>query len=162
MWPEVSLQISYFQFIVTCNRWTVYWKYLNKIPVFDLQVIILKITVIINVNICLIFQESETGLFICLNTFLGWGKDYVLPYSQRTGNCVFLHLKRIKREVGDPLLPFSPHSNSIMSSSFSLVCQDHSIPCFTHLTSPQSTHLLLRPYQTSYAFLSSSHLLYDW
>lgn len=45
------------------------------------------------------FQESETGLYICLNTFLGWGKEYVSSYSQRTGNYVFLHLRRIKKEV---------------------------------------------------------------
>lgn len=43
--------------------------------------------------------ESETGLYVCLKTFLGWGKEYVSPYSQRTGNCVFLHLRRIKKEL---------------------------------------------------------------
>lgn len=41
--------------------------------------------------------ESETGLYICLNTFMGWSKEHVVRYSQRTGNCVFLHLKRIKK-----------------------------------------------------------------
>ncbi|MPC16386.1 Ubiquitin carboxyl-terminal hydrolase 5 [Portunus trituberculatus] len=43
--------------------------------------------------------ESETGLYVCLKTFLGWGKEYVSQYSQRTGNCVFLHLRRIKKEL---------------------------------------------------------------
>ncbi|XP_069988102.1 ubiquitin carboxyl-terminal hydrolase 5 [Penaeus vannamei] len=43
--------------------------------------------------------ESETGLYICLNSFFGWSKEYVAKYSERSGNCVFLHIKRIKREL---------------------------------------------------------------
>jgi len=43
--------------------------------------------------------ESESGLYVCLNTFLGWSREHVEKYSQRTGNCVFLHIKRIKKEL---------------------------------------------------------------
>lgn len=43
--------------------------------------------------------ESETGLYVCLNTFLGWSREHVEKYSQKTGNCVFLHIKRIKKEL---------------------------------------------------------------
>ncbi|XP_076049156.1 ubiquitin specific protease 5 [Oratosquilla oratoria] len=43
--------------------------------------------------------DSETGLYVCLNTFLGWGKEYVSWYSERTGNHVFLHLHRTRKEL---------------------------------------------------------------
>ena len=43
--------------------------------------------------------ESETGLYICMNKFLGLGKPYVEPYFRKTGNAVFLHIKRIRKEI---------------------------------------------------------------
>lgn len=43
--------------------------------------------------------ETETGLYVCLNTFLGFGKKHVEPYFRKTGNGVFLHLRRIRKEV---------------------------------------------------------------
>uniref|UniRef100_A0A7G3B230 Ubiquitin carboxyl-terminal hydrolase n=1 Tax=Lutzomyia longipalpis TaxID=7200 RepID=A0A7G3B230_LUTLO len=43
--------------------------------------------------------ESETGLYVCLNTFLGFGKDYVLGYYEKTKNAVFLHIRRFKTEI---------------------------------------------------------------
>ncbi|XP_042235263.1 ubiquitin carboxyl-terminal hydrolase 5-like isoform X2 [Homarus americanus] len=43
--------------------------------------------------------ESETGLYVCLNTFHGWSKEHVTKYSQKSGNCVFLHLRRNKKEL---------------------------------------------------------------
>ncbi|XP_064119478.1 ubiquitin carboxyl-terminal hydrolase 5-like [Macrobrachium nipponense] len=46
---------------------------------------------------CFDTPESETGLYICLNTFRGWSKEHVVRYSEKTGNCVFLHQKRIKK-----------------------------------------------------------------
>ncbi|XP_013417871.1 ubiquitin carboxyl-terminal hydrolase 5 [Lingula anatina] len=43
--------------------------------------------------------ESETGLYVCLNSFLGFGRRHVERYFRKTGNAVFLHLRRIKREL---------------------------------------------------------------
>ncbi|XP_052286427.1 ubiquitin carboxyl-terminal hydrolase 5-like isoform X2 [Dreissena polymorpha] len=43
--------------------------------------------------------ESETGLYVCMNTFLGFGKKHVERYFKKTGNRVFLHLKRTRKEV---------------------------------------------------------------
>lgn len=43
--------------------------------------------------------ESETGLYVCMNTFLGLGKKHVERYYKKTGNGVFLHLRRIRKEV---------------------------------------------------------------
>ena len=34
-----------------------------------------------------------------MNKFLGFGKDFVLEYFHRTGNAVFLHMRRIKKKV---------------------------------------------------------------
>ena len=48
---------------------------------------------------CLAFQETETGLYVSLCTFLGFGKDYVEGYFKKTGNAVFLHIQRQKTEV---------------------------------------------------------------
>ncbi|XP_032851570.2 ubiquitin carboxyl-terminal hydrolase 5 isoform X1 [Tyto alba] len=54
--------------------------------------------------------ESDGGLYICMNTFLGFGKQYVEKHYQKTGQRVYLHLKRthkLKEEdtnssAGDP------------------------------------------------------------
>ena len=54
-----------------------------------------------NANNWNIFQESETGLYICLNRFLGVGHKYLERYSKRTDNVVFLHLQR-KKKVSPP------------------------------------------------------------
>nr|CAG4650743.1 EOG090X0181 [Simocephalus serrulatus] len=43
--------------------------------------------------------ESETGLYVCLNTFVGYGKDHVERYVNKTGNKVFLHMRKIKHLV---------------------------------------------------------------
>ncbi|XP_068142041.1 ubiquitin carboxyl-terminal hydrolase 5 [Drosophila tropicalis] len=40
--------------------------------------------------------ETPTGLYVCLNSFLGFGEAYVRQYATKTGNCVFLHIKREK------------------------------------------------------------------
>ncbi|KAE8747199.1 hypothetical protein FOCC_FOCC006066 [Frankliniella occidentalis] len=39
---------------------------------------------------------TSTGLYVCLHSFFGLGKDFVLPYSQETNRNLFLHLKREK------------------------------------------------------------------
>ncbi|XP_039297114.1 ubiquitin carboxyl-terminal hydrolase 5 [Nilaparvata lugens] len=43
--------------------------------------------------------ESDTGLYVCLNSFLGFGRDHVERYHKKTGNSVFLHIKRVKIDV---------------------------------------------------------------
>ncbi|XP_064461115.1 ubiquitin carboxyl-terminal hydrolase 5-like [Ornithodoros turicata] len=43
--------------------------------------------------------ESEGGLYVCLNSFLGFGRKHVERHYARTGNAVFLHLKTIKKKI---------------------------------------------------------------
>nr|CAD7610994.1 unnamed protein product [Timema genevievae] len=43
--------------------------------------------------------ESESGLYVSLKTFLGFGREYVELYHQQTGDSVFLHIRREKKEV---------------------------------------------------------------
>ncbi|KAM7310848.1 ubiquitin carboxyl-terminal hydrolase 5 isoform X2 [Ixodes scapularis] len=43
--------------------------------------------------------ESEGGLYVCLNTFLGFGRKHVERHYARTGNAVYLHLKTVKKEL---------------------------------------------------------------
>jgi ubiquitin carboxyl-terminal hydrolase 5/13 len=50
----------------------------------------------------LFLQLSETGLYVCMQSFLGFGRKYVEKYSLKTGNKIFLHLKRTKRLVETP------------------------------------------------------------
>uniref|UniRef100_A0A1B0B9A1 Ubiquitin carboxyl-terminal hydrolase n=1 Tax=Glossina palpalis gambiensis TaxID=67801 RepID=A0A1B0B9A1_9MUSC len=40
--------------------------------------------------------ETSTGLYVNLTTFLGFGENYVLKYAEKTGNKVFLHIRREK------------------------------------------------------------------
>ncbi|CAH1396675.1 unnamed protein product [Nezara viridula] len=42
--------------------------------------------------------DSETGLYVCLQTFIGVGKDFVLRHFKRTGSAVYLHLLRDRIE----------------------------------------------------------------
>ncbi|XP_044727778.1 ubiquitin carboxyl-terminal hydrolase 5 isoform X3 [Chrysoperla carnea] len=46
--------------------------------------------------------EIETGLYVNLTTFLGFGKDFVDFYYKKTGNAVFLHIKKTKYEIESP------------------------------------------------------------
>jgi ubiquitin carboxyl-terminal hydrolase 5/13 len=45
------------------------------------------------------FQRSEGGLFIDLNTFLAFGKDYVGWNYDKTGNPIYLRIKQTKKLV---------------------------------------------------------------
>lgn len=38
-------------------------------------------------------------MYVSLTSFLGFGRDYVLGYHQKTGNAIFLHIRREKREL---------------------------------------------------------------
>lgn len=40
-------------------------------------------------------------MYVSLTTFLGFGENYVEGYFQKTGNAVFLHIRREKHEVGN-------------------------------------------------------------
>ncbi|XP_049819162.1 ubiquitin carboxyl-terminal hydrolase 5 isoform X2 [Aethina tumida] len=46
--------------------------------------------------------ETPTGLYVSLSTFIGLGQDYVEHYYSRTGDAVFLHLRREKEEGDGP------------------------------------------------------------
>nr|CAB3267567.1 ubiquitin carboxyl-terminal hydrolase 5 [Phallusia mammillata] len=50
---------------------------------------------------CISFEtpESEDGLFICLNTFLGFSKKYLPLYHSVTNHKLFLHIKKIKKVI---------------------------------------------------------------
>lgn len=43
--------------------------------------------------------ESPTGLYVCLNRWLGVGERFLSRYSNRTDNKVFLHIKRTRKEA---------------------------------------------------------------
>jgi ubiquitin carboxyl-terminal hydrolase 5/13 len=58
--------------------------------------IVAKLSIFILLFLC---QESETGLYVSLTSFLGFGKDHVERYYQKTKHAVFLHIKRNKTEV---------------------------------------------------------------
>ncbi len=40
--------------------------------------------------------DSAEGLFVCMEKFVGLGRDHVEQYHRRTGNGIFLHIKRRK------------------------------------------------------------------
>lgn len=48
---------------------------------------------------CFDTPESENGLYICMSSFLGLCRKHIDGYSSKTSNCVFLHLKRIRKEI---------------------------------------------------------------
>uniref|UniRef100_A0A8C9WEC1 Ubiquitin carboxyl-terminal hydrolase 13 n=1 Tax=Scleropages formosus TaxID=113540 RepID=A0A8C9WEC1_SCLFO len=43
--------------------------------------------------------ESEGGLYVCMNTFLGFGREHVERHYRKTGQSVYMHLKRTIKEV---------------------------------------------------------------
>ncbi|XP_042493957.1 uncharacterized protein LOC122073437 [Macadamia integrifolia] len=47
----------------------------------------------------LLRKKSEGGLFIDMNSFLAFGKDYVGWNYEQTGNPVYLHLKQMKKSI---------------------------------------------------------------
>lgn len=42
-------------------------------------------------------QESEGGLYVCMNSFLGFGSQYVERHYARTGQRAYLHIKRTRK-----------------------------------------------------------------
>lgn len=49
--------------------------------------------------VCFVLQESEGGLYVCMNTFLGFGREHVERHYRKTGQSVYMHLKRHVKEV---------------------------------------------------------------
>jgi len=41
--------------------------------------------------------KSENGIYVCLQSFLGFGKKYVEQYAAKTDRHLFLHMKQIKK-----------------------------------------------------------------
>ena len=37
-------------------------------------------------------QEHEGGLYVCMNTFLGFSRKYALLHYNKTGNALYLHI----------------------------------------------------------------------
>uniref|UniRef100_A0A4W4G9P5 Ubiquitin carboxyl-terminal hydrolase n=1 Tax=Electrophorus electricus TaxID=8005 RepID=A0A4W4G9P5_ELEEL len=42
--------------------------------------------------------ESEGGMYVCMNTFLGFGREHVERHYRKTGQSVYMHLKRHVKE----------------------------------------------------------------
>ncbi|XP_041377545.1 LOW QUALITY PROTEIN: ubiquitin carboxyl-terminal hydrolase 5-like [Gigantopelta aegis] len=49
--------------------------------------------------------ESQDGLYVCMKTFLGFGRKHVHQHFEKTGNAVFLRIKRIRKEIPAEDLP---------------------------------------------------------
>ncbi|KAM7409474.1 hypothetical protein PAMA_001113 [Pampus argenteus] len=64
--------------------------------------------------------ESEGGLYVCMNTFLGFGREHVERHYRKTGQSVYMHLKRHVKE-----------------STWSRMCQ-HSLSFLSRLPRPIS------------------------
>ncbi|KAJ1087675.1 hypothetical protein NDU88_000842 [Pleurodeles waltl] len=41
--------------------------------------------------------ESDGGLYVCMSTFLGFGREHIERHYRKTGQCVYMHLKRHAR-----------------------------------------------------------------
>ncbi|KAL4716665.1 hypothetical protein ACJJTC_004784 [Scirpophaga incertulas] len=72
--------------------------HLNKIKVPTGQQLIYKDECVYSFD----NPESETGLYVSLVSFLGFGRNYVEQYFQKTGNAVFLHIHREKQALPEP------------------------------------------------------------
>ncbi|CAG9761371.1 unnamed protein product [Ceutorhynchus assimilis] len=46
--------------------------------------------------------ETETGLYVSLTSFIGLGKDHIERHFQKTGEAVYLHLRRERHEISTP------------------------------------------------------------
>ena len=45
--------------------------------------------------------ESPDGLYVCMEKFIGLGREHVAAYHTRTSNAIFLHRKRTKVPKAD-------------------------------------------------------------
>ncbi|CAH1179098.1 unnamed protein product [Phaedon cochleariae] len=46
--------------------------------------------------------ETDTGLYVSLTSFIGLGRDHVQRHYQKTGEVIYLHIRREKHEVSSP------------------------------------------------------------
>lgn len=51
---------------------------------------------------------------MCMNTFLGFGREHIERHYRKTGQCVYLHLKRHVIEVR--LMAFPPTTLAVLGS----------------------------------------------
>lgn len=86
-WSGVAVS-SKIKFLI-CRGFVVWTLECVGVPITALIIILLRM---------IKFQESETGLYICMNKHYAFGKKYVEGYSSKTGCRAFLHLRR-KRKV---------------------------------------------------------------
>lgn len=49
-------------------------------------------------------QESEGGLYVCMNSFLGFGSQYVDRHHARTGQRAYFHITRSRKAKVDTLI----------------------------------------------------------
>ena len=50
----------------------------------------------------LFLKESPDGLYVCLEKYVGLGKAFVQPYFERTGNAIFVNIKRVRVPKKEP------------------------------------------------------------
>ena len=48
-------------------------------------------------RITLPLQRSTGGLYVCMRTFLGLGREFVELHARRTRDTIFLHIKRTRK-----------------------------------------------------------------
>jgi hypothetical protein len=67
---------------------------------------------------------------VSLSNFLGFGQDYVERNYRRTGNAVYLHIRRKKKEVSVifTLLWQLSKSSSVLLSSIVILGKEASVP----------------------------------
>jgi ubiquitin carboxyl-terminal hydrolase 5/13 len=46
--------------------------------------------------------ETDTGLYVGLKSFVGLGRDHVERHFRKTGEAVYLHIRRVRHEVSSP------------------------------------------------------------
>lgn len=53
------------------------------------------------VSIFFFFQKSDGGLFVDMNSFLAFGKEFVAWNYEKSGNPVYLHIKETQKLVSE-------------------------------------------------------------
>ncbi|MGH0119087.1 UNVERIFIED_CONTAM: hypothetical protein FKN15_031420 [Acipenser sinensis] len=70
--------------------------------------------------------ESEGGLYVCMSTFLGFGKQFVERHYRKTGQRAYLHIKRTRK----PADPLPDPGNELSGQPFQILL----LPFFSALT----------------------------
>uniref|UniRef100_A0AAZ3Q307 Ubiquitin carboxyl-terminal hydrolase 13 n=1 Tax=Oncorhynchus tshawytscha TaxID=74940 RepID=A0AAZ3Q307_ONCTS len=71
--------------------------------------------------------ESEGGLYVCMNTFLGFGREHVERHYRKTGQSVYMLLKRHVKEVRGHTICFyiGLHTDSCEDEAKLVIFPDH-------------------------------------